>query len=479
MKKPRFKQFNRLAVVTAITGLQLGAAALHGATLSDEDVQALVKRVNELEQQVKILQRNREVDQDVATDKAKESAMVSLGTTGLVVKSGDSNFTMIAHGYVQADARNYIGSKATPDEFLLRRVRPIVEGTIWDKFNYRLMLDLASGSVTGSTANNVGILDDAYLNARIFDDLQVQAGKFKSPVGLERLQSTADLFFVETGFATELTPNYDLGVEVHNDLFTSPIAYAVGVFNGASDNASDDAETDEGKDVAGRLFLQPFLKKNIAPLRNLGFGVAGSYGEHNGGSLTSYKTPGQQTMFTYANAAPGGDLYRIDPQLFWYWGPFGLEGEYNLSSQKLISTKTGAGIPPYQRFNNTAWQVEASYFLTDEENSFKASSLKHVTPWHRFAPTQGEWGAFEVVARVQQLSLDENAFTSHAGTSYAAAGSAQRATAWGVGLNWYLNENLKLNLDYESTTFHGGTALAGSATSRPEHVILSRIQFQF
>jgi len=36
---------------------------------------------------------------------------------------------------------------------LLRRVRPIVEGTVWDDFRYRLMLDLASGNITGSTAN--------------------------------------------------------------------------------------------------------------------------------------------------------------------------------------------------------------------------------------------------------------------------------------------------------------------------------------
>ncbi len=473
---------HRLAVVAALIGTQFGGATSHAAPLSDEDAQALIRRINELEQEVKILQRNREVDADTAKEKAKDTATISLGATGLVARSADSNFTMIVHGYVQADDRTYFGNKSTPDTFLLRRVRPIVEGTVWDKFNYRLMLDLASGNITGSTANNVNILDDAYVNARLWDQAQVQVGKYKSPVGLERLQSTADLFFVETGFATELTPNYDLGAMVHNDYFNTPIGYAVGIFDGAADNASGDADADEGKDLVGRLFLQPFLNKNTAWLKNLGFGVAGSYGLHNApGSPTAYKTPGQQTFFTYAtNQVSGGTQYRIDPQAYYFWGPFGVQGEWILSSQefKHVPTAGAPAVAPFQRFNNTAWQVEASYFLTGEENSFKATSLKHVTPWHRFSPGDGGWGAFEVVARVQQLTLDENSFSGPVGT-FATKGSAQQATAWGGGLNWYLNENLKLNLDYESTTYHGGTALAGSVTSRPEHVILSRVQFAF
>ena len=85
----------------------------------------------------------------------------------------------------------------------------------------------------------------------------------------------------------------------------------------------------------------------------------------------------------------------------------------------------------------------------------------------------------EVVARVQQLSLDQNSLQKPGGNGFITAGSAQKATAWGVGFNWYLNANLKLNLDYESTTFTGYTPTAGTASIRPEHVILSRVQFSF
>jgi len=478
MKKNHTARIHRVAAMAAVIGAPFCGTVLHGAPLTDEEAQALIQRVNELEQQVKILQRNREVDQENTAEKTNAAPTVELGANGLTVRSPDSNFVMIAHGYIQADDRTYFGRKTTPDELLLRRVRPIVEGTVWQDWNYRLMLDLASGNVTGSTTNNVSILDDAYVNAHYFDQFQVQIGKYKSPVGLERLQSTADLMFVETGFATELTPNYDLGADIHNDLFTSPVGYAIGIFDGAADNASEDSETDEGKDVVARLFAQPFLNTSYTPVKNLGFGAAGSIGTHTAGALTSYKTPGQQTVFSYANVAPSGNQYRVDPQTYWYWGPFGIMGEWILSSQKFRTT--AAGMPPLERFNNIAWQVEGSYFLTGEENSFKSTSLQHVVPRHRLAfGDDGGWGAFEVVARVQQLTLDENSFHRYGANTFATAGSAREATSWGVGVNWYFNANVKLNLDYETTTYTGGTSSPTATTATPEHVILSRVQFMF
>ncbi len=473
-------KIKHLATFAAVVGAQFHPPYSRAADAvnSNENVQALIQRINDLEQKVKVLERNREVDQETVKEKSKDFPTISLGANGLNIRSADSNFTMIAHGYIQGDARFYLDAKggSTVDTFLLRRVRPIVEGTFYDKFDYRLMLDLGSGNVAGSTANNNNLLDDAYVNARLWNQYQVQAGKYKSPIGLERLQSTADLLFVETGFATELTPNYDLGASIHNRYFDEPFGYSIGIYNGATDNASDDQDADEGKDVVGRLFAQPFLKTDIEPLRKLGVGVAGSVGDHSG-TLASYKTPGQQTFFSYGNAVTAdGRQYRVDPQGYYYWGPFGILGEYVLSSQE-VKSSAGGGVPANEQFNNSAWQVEASYFITGEENSFKYTSLQHVVPLHPvFA---GGWGALEAVARVQQLTLDKNIFTKYAGISYATSTSARQATAWGVGLNWYLNSNLKLNLNYEATSFEGGSSAAGSVTARPEHAILSRVQFMF
>ncbi|HLH53563.1 MAG TPA: porin [Verrucomicrobiae bacterium] len=430
------------------------------------------EKIEALDQKVKGLERKREIEQEINAENAKTVPTVSLGANGLIVRSADTNFLMNVHGYAQADARFYMNEhNPANDTFLLRRVRPIIEGTVYDRFDYRFMADFGSGNVTGSTPGNNALLDDAYLNARIWPDLQVQAGKFKSPVGLERLQSTAELLFLETGFATQLTPNYDVGVEVHNNLFNEQINYAIGVFNGAIDAASSDVDTtDEGKDIAGRIFFQPFLRTDYEALNQLGFGFGGSLGHHEG-PLPSYKTPGQQTFFSYASTvSAAGDQHRLDPQFFYYWGPFGLLGEYIISSQKVKATSAKTT----QRFDNSAWQVEATYFLTGDHNSFRSSSRNSFRPAHPFSFDNGGWGAFEFVARIGRLSLDRAAFPV-----YASSGSAREATSWGVGLNWYLNSNVRFYFDFESTHFDGGSKAPSALTARDERALLGRVQFSF
>ena len=411
-------------------------------------------------------------DQETGFKKLSGLPSVTLGANGLVVQSSDSNFLAYLHGYMQIDGRFYPGDANSPDDtFLLRRVRPIFEGTVYHSFDYRLMLDFGSGNtVPGSSSANNALVDDAYVNLRLWQPCQIQVGKFKSPVGLERLESTADLMFIETGYATELTPNYDVGVELHNGLFNSPVSYAIGIFNGAADAGSDDQDVNEnGKDVAGRLFTQPFLNSDVVGLRKLGFGVGGSYGDHRG-SIPGYKTPGQQTFFSFANGVnANGQQYRIDPQLFYYCGPFGVLGEYALSSQKV---RAAGGRET--RLNNDAWQVEASYFLTGEENTFKPTSLIRVTPLKPFSIAEGGWGAFELAARAGQLSLANKAFPT-----YATATSAKEATSLGAGMNWYLNRNVKLSMDYEWTTFRAGSSAAGSVTSGNENFLVAQVQCAF
>lgn len=450
-----------------------------------ELIKQLQRRIDELENKVQSLERGQTnapsttnappsmTRAEYEGGAARGTATISLGNNGLVVRSGDSNFLMNIHGYIQADGRFYLGNEtAAKDTFLLRRVRPIIEGTVFEKFDYRLMADFGSGDVASSTPGNNAILDDAYVNVRPWQQFQIQVGKYKSPVGLERLQSTAELLFIENGFPTQLTPNYDVGVEIHNVLFDSPINYAIGIFNGAADAASDDIDTtDEGKDVVGRIFFQPFLRTDNPALSKLGLGVGGSAGHHSG-TLPSYKTPGQQTFFSYASTVSAQGLqYRVDPQFFYYCGPFGVMGEYIVSSPEVKSSVAGL---PSQRFNNTGWQIEGSYFLTGDENWFRSTSRHLFQPASPLNFHGGGWGALELVARVGQLSLDRDAFPA-----YVASGSAREATEFGVGLNWYLNSNLRFYLDYEHTRFDGGSQTKGAVTAGDENAVLGRVQVSF
>ena len=80
------------------------------------------------------------------------------------------------------------------------------------------------------------------------------------------------------------------------------LGYAVGVFNGAVDNGSIDSDMDGNKELAARIFANPWKGGDIALLDGLGIGFAATAGNKEGTGpdgqyLPSYKTFGQQTFF--------------------------------------------------------------------------------------------------------------------------------------------------------------------------------------
>jgi len=460
------------------------AACRSSNTVADEttdSVNALRQQIEHLDQKLRVLERKAELEKEAASEKTKTTPAVSVGSSGLQVRSGDSNFVFNLRGYVQADGRFGVGDSAGPysDTFLLRRVRPIFDGTIYQKIDYRVMLDFASGTTSSGFAaanSNDGFVQDAYVNVRFLPQLQLQVGKMKEPVGLERLQSGANLLFVERGYPTALVPNRDVGVMLQGDVAGQRLTYQIGGFNGVSDGGSTDFQSlDDGKNVAARIFVQPFLGSSVDALSGLGLGVSGTYGNLEG-PLRGYVSPGQNPIFAYRTgtaAAPNvvgnGTQWRISPQGYYYWGAFGLFGEYVISSQDVLQAGGGPTAGTTGTLQNRAWQVAASWFLTGEKNSWKA-----VTPAKplNFSDTGG-LGAVELVARVQGIHIDDDAFPVFANPDV----SISDAFSWGVGFNWHLNRNLKLSLDYEHTHFDGGSQ--NPLAAQDEQILLSRVQFSF
>jgi len=474
-------QFKQTFLPAVLVGGLASAPTLFADETADT-IKDLRNHIEQLDQKVRILERKTELDKEAASEKAKTAASVSAGASGFSIRSADTNFVLKLRGYIQADARFYADDHVAGtanDTFLLRRVRPILEGTVFEKYDFRLMLDFGSG-VTASAANNAYV-QDAYITARFLPQFQVVAGKLKEPVGLERLQSGANLLFVERGYPTQLAPNRDVGVQIQGDFDGAPgsslVHYAVGAFNGVANGGSGDIDTaDDEKDIAARLFAHPFKNTNVDALRGLGLGVAGTYGDQDG-ALRTFTSIGLQRFFGYLtsatpatapNVVANGIHWRLAPQGYYYFGQFGVFGEYIISNQEVQQAGAGAGAGSFAKLSHTAWQVAASYFLTGEENSFKA-----VTPKKPFSPVNGGWGAWEIAARVGELDVDDDAFPIYASPT----ASATKAFSWGVGLNWHLNKNVKVNLNYDQTDFKGGAAT--DLLAKGEKAIFTRAQISF
>lgn len=452
----------------------------------------------EQDQRIKTLERKLELQEEAAQAAAKSAPVVKASAKGFSIASADNANVVKLRGVLHVDG-SWFDDDITPetsDTWILRRVRPTIEGTINRIYDFRFTPDFASGRT---------IILDAFAAARLQPWLTVQAGKFKVPVGLERLVSASDLRFIVRAYPTSLLPNRDLGIQITGDIKGGVLNYSLGYYNGVTDGGSSDggtpadAETDTAGDFAARLFVQPFLNSDNFGLRGFGIGVAGTYvdvaGSPTAPHLATYRTPGLQTLLQYranTGTAPlnnatyaNGARLRLTPQAYYYVGSFGFLSEYAEVSQE-VSRQVSAT----QRIDDTlttkAWHAQLSWFVTGEEEAFKG-----FTPNTTFAPGRPGTGAFELVARYHAILFDPDAFRWEPGVGYAnsfanpvgksgkATGTInpRKATSYGVGLNWHWNEAFKWNVNYEITRFTGGGP--NGADQPDERAVLTRFAVAF
>lgn len=463
------KKFWSITLTLAVFGGGIAPGAAWAADAAAGSTAALIQRLDDLEQEVALLKRQLEVQKEIEDKKAAENPIITANANnGITIKSPDDAFKFRARGYLQTDARLFtdndksFAGTGTTDNFLLRRVRPSFEGTVYKYFDY-----LISPSFDSGTAS----LQDAYLEYRYLPELKFRAGKFKAPFGLERLQSSAATTFVETAYPTSLTPNYDTGFQVSGDIWEGVVSYAVALSNGTVDGSSNDTDTNNDKEVAARVFVSPFKLTNNEVLRGLSVGVAVTHGHQEGTSvLPTLRSPAQASVFSYTTGVFGdGPRTRFSPQLSWYYGSLGILGEY-VSSEQSLSRNAFR-----DEFENEAWQISGSYVLTGEDATFRG-----VTPLKPFDPSLGQWGAWEIAARYHELDIDDKLFTNYPNNTFANVNSAiTGAESWTIGTNWYLNKNLKLQVDYEHTEFTGGAPIDALVDRPDENAVLGRFQIAY
>lgn len=454
------------------------------------DYKALLKRMEQLEAQVQEMRAetakykkqaeeaqattNRLVANAPANTKVKSGTYevaepaggpkISLDKKGLSVTSPDGEYALRMKGYAHLDSRFFLNDDNGTDAFIARRLRPVIEAQMGKYFSFKLMPDFGSNTVT---------VQDAYAEFTPSSAFKLRFGKFKTPLGLERLQSSTDLTFIERGMPNNLVANRDFGLMAYGDLADDSILYQFGVFNGNPDLSSNNGDEDDAKDIAGRIFVHPFKLADIQALKGFGVGLAGSIGDRQGSTsapnLADFRSPGQERMFRYrlggaaaTTTIADGTHWRLVPQGYFYYDSFGLMAEYVASSQEV---RIGA---VNDTLDHDAWQVSASYVLTGEKASYKG-----VNPANPFDLESDGWGAWEIAARYGVLDIDDDAFPLFAD----AASSITSAREWAAALNWYMTDNFKLNVDFAHTVFDGGAATGGDRES--ENVIMTRVAVEY
>lgn len=464
----------------ALTLLTVAVAIIGPAHAADPSSESL-------DQRLKVVERQLEINKEDAETKAQSSASANAGDKGFSIKSAKGDYELKIRALAQVDGRFFLADQNQfRDQFLLRRLRPTIEASLGKFVALRLTPEFAAGAGTSGDGLSASIVD-AYADLKFAPWAGLRVGKQKGPVGLERLQSGGNLSFVERGYVTELVPNRDIGAALFGEIGGGVVSYAAGIFNGTADGRDiAGVDADNRHEFEGRIFSEP-LKNAPGFLQGLGFGVGGSTGSQFTSTTTvnnylpRYRSPGQNQFFSYLNNAAvpasgtnpavpaaivvaNGTHTRLSPQLYLYRNSFGLLAEYATSKQDVALNGDT------QSFTHKAWNAQVSYVLTGEDASFKGV----VKPRDSYAIGDKGWGAFEVVTRVEELKVDQDAFDK----GFADINkSARRARSYGAGVNWYLTANAKVVLDYNLTQFDGGAS--GGGDRLDEKAIFTRLQVAY
>lgn len=192
--------------------------------------------------------------------------------------------------------------------------------------------------------------------------------------------------------------------------------------------------------------------------------------------------------------AHGGQVFGAEAAAAWQ--NFYVQGEYyHYTVATLVGTTpfsvgppavpgSGTGVSgwfggtPGPTLNFNGGYVEGSYTFGGRRHYVPATgAYGGVIPDNPFVFGTSGWGAFEVAGRFSIVDLnDPNLRTGVLGSSYSVPGVVSgttdtygggRQTAYGAGLNWYPNGNLRFMLDYEhviadNPAFFGGPNFRGA-----------------
>jgi phosphate-selective porin OprO and OprP len=393
--------------------------------------------------------------------------------SGFVLRSADSDFQLRITGQIQPDCRYYLDDRDAVDlpNLLVRRARLGIEATVFQHYDFRLLPEFGQGQTR---------LLDAYLNARWWDEFQLEAGKFKQPFSYEQLIQDRFVPTLERSMIDQLVPARDVGVMVHGyKLFDDRFDYQASVFGGV---INGDQDNDRNKEVAGRIAVRPLRGLGLpAWAEPVQLGVATTFGNDRGVlAPATLRTPDGVPWFQFLpTARPDGTRTRLCPEFAYVSGPFGLLAQYFEEHQELRFPAGRRGPAGVVDVSYRGGFVLATALLTGEE---RKSFSQAVTPLAPFDPPGGCYGpgAWELVGRVSWLGLDADDPRGFA-RLIDPTRSATRATELTAGFNWYWNAWVRLQFNWEHARFNNAVRLGPTAGNRldRQNTFLTRLQIIF
>jgi len=404
------------------------------------------------------------------------------------LETEDGAFQLRIRGNLHVDARFFQSDeRGAPHTMDIRRARIDLMGRIHRRFTFRLQPEFVGAPY----------IRNAWVAAEIVPALHVQLGQMKVPFSTSWATLDNNLNFMERGAAEPMYPFFDRGVLVWGEVSGGTLVYNVGVYNGAGTELELPAgDRDDHKELAGRLFLQPFRRSAGSPLRDLYLAVGGTWERMSqpteietkgyrapnfGTAVWRWRTEqvlGTDGRVTDRVAAEIDSRRRLGAELHYLLGPFAFSSEYLETYYRDIVLyhdfyvgSTRSVHEELRRSSGTirSWSTWASLYLTGESKRVTNNGWRTARP-KTFVGENGP-GAVELLARYSRtwtaqglfvpLSIDGFASASPSlppGYSGSTPGAGNRVTAVvadgahdvhevTLGVNWSLNPMVRLQVN--------------------------------
>ena len=375
-------------------------------------------------------------------------------------------------------------------------------GNTADSNNLNNALANANSSTSPTTSNNfLSGVENAFITYNGFYShgqqfpVALDFGIMDVPWTLEEATSSNDLMFLERSSAQVIAATFGggdfrsaFGARSNNDRYWLG-AFLTGPDAGALHTAGASCNTGTTAVTAGTPCVTSAQMTGLGPQMSflarggyqlvqeknatlhIGFNYANQFAPRTGANLDAIQLTDRPELridpTTFLNTgnipASGGQVYGVEVAASYY--NFFTQGEYY---HYVIDSRAGVPALPGNlqggvagpTLNFDGGYLQASYSIGGIRHyDATRGAYTGVIPESPFAPGSAGWGALELAGRYTIVNLNSPDLTTAVlGPAYSAPGvftggtttyGGGKETTYGIGLNWYPNNNMKFMLDYE------------------------------
>jgi phosphate-selective porin OprO/OprP len=355
-----------------------------------------------------------------------DQIVVQLDEKGFNVASADGDYAIKIGTRLHAEASTHSGDLPAGEQprngTEFRRARLEMKGKIADDFSWAAEIDFADNDTS---------IKDFWLGYTTRNGMKLTFGHQKQPSNLSLEMSSNDLPFIErpiTDFL--LAPLLDRAIGVRAEQSGNNWFAAAGVYGeSVSPNAPSN---DEGWGASARFVYAPIIESDR--VLHLGVRAATRAPAQNLKTLRIRDETTHMSNLSIVNTGFITGLDRTDStgiEAAFALGPFSIVGEY---------AAVGVGLDNASDLDFDGWNVYSTWSLTGESRAsayrIGSGEFKRLTPAADFSRANGTWGAWEIALRYANIDLNDGTFVG---------GEESVLT---TGLNWYLNTNIRLMLEW-------------------------------